>query len=740
MTKFRRVFAVFLLLIILCGCAAPREMTTVFLPGSERGFTPDAPSAAAAPDAAQTGSTTDFHFEYDTVPPPVPLLSVTALTVLDEAMILGGFTEHGLSLSRMTLDGENTPLPLPGGAAYLYALTPEENGGFWLLSGSLPAAYADGLGVVHFSEGESEGKLVLTRYNAAFSMQESILLQTAYTDGPRFFQLQAAKDGFFLLSASVLLLLDKDGAELARQSAEMDGGWSYQAMALSGGALCVLTRCSDLYGEQTLPELRRFDPETLTALEALSCAADVTGLGLNTDGRLLCGSQEGIELCPQNLAASETILSWRELGVCDTAEQLLPAADALILYSPGETALSLLRRVPGPPPEKTILTLAIVSSDPIFYDSLTAMIEGFNRSQDRYLVEATIYSDFADDSFVPVDRLRTQIAAGQAPDLYAFYTAGYNAPPLAAKTVGADLLPLIGSDLTQDSLVPNLYALLTEDGCLYELPLTVEVDTLIGPASLFPEAGVTLLDLEHARQNMADDMLPFDSWNTPENLFSLCAAYCIGAFTDKAAGTCNFDTQSFYDYLTWCKTWGGDGSTPSAPERTLVKLSMTNTLGQLAVRSESAKEIWFGEPDYTYIGFPTNGEGSGSAYRILSSLAVSPQCRDLTGAKAFLAYGFSYPQDVSLPANYELLQTEMDEYIAGNRTNWRGETQKISEADAGQFYTLLDSITVLEGPDAPLAEILFEEANVFFAGGCTAEEAARNIQSRASLYLQEQYP
>lgn len=89
----------------------------------------------------------------------------------------------------------------------------------------------------------------------------------------------------------------------------------------------------------------------------------------------------------------------------------------------------------------------------------------------------------------------------------------------------------------------------------------------------------------------------------------------------------------------------------------------------------------------------------------------------------------------------DLLRTQI---MAGQspdlyRTDWRGEIKQVSEADAEQFYTLLDSIAILEGLDAPLSEILSEEADAYFAGGCTAEQAAKNIQSRASLYLQEKY-
>lgn len=132
----------------------------------------------------------------------------------------------------------------------------------------------------------------------------------------------------------------------------------------------------------------------------------------------------------------------------------------------------------------------------------TTMIEDFNRSQGKFRVDYEIYSDSNYTDYAPADQLRTQITAGQAPDLYAFYMAGFNAPPLAAEDVGADLLPLLGREFTADSLLPNLYDLLTEDGKLYQLPLTVEVDTLIGPSSLFPESGVTLSDLEAAKRQM----------------------------------------------------------------------------------------------------------------------------------------------------------------------------------------------------------------------------------------------
>ena len=212
--------------------------------------------------------------------------------------------------------------------------------------------------------------------------------------------------------------------------------------------------------------------------------------------------------------------------------------------------------------EPVVLTLAIAADCPVLF-SFGQMFRDFNSSQSRYRIEYTIYSDSGLTDTQPAELLRTQILAGGAPDLYAFYTEGYTAPPLTPERVGVDLLPLVGELATADTLVPGLFDLMTADGALYELPLTVAVDTVIAPARLLPEPGVTLDELEQARAQMPDGWTPVGSWNTPDNLFAgFCTAYCIGAYTDRASGTCDFAQQSFYDFLTWCKTWGGDGSIP----------------------------------------------------------------------------------------------------------------------------------------------------------------------------------
>ena len=58
--------------------------------------------------------------------------------------------------------------------------------------------------------------------------------------------------------------------------------------------------------------------------------------------------------------------------------------------------------------------------------------------------------------------------------------------------------------------------------------------------------------------------------------------------------------------------------------------------------------------------------------------------------------------------------------------------------EAAELTAYIDGITVCGIPDEFIYNIVEEETARYFAGDCTAEDAARIIQSRVSLYLAEQ--
>lgn len=92
------------------------------------------------------------------------------------------------------------------------------------------------------------------------------------------------------------------------------------------------------------------------------------------------------------------------------AEQPRELEDGYLLFSPGDTSLQRLRRVPGQAPERTVLTLAVVCGDTPF-GAFTQMLQNFNLSQDAYRIDWTLYTDSQYADGEPADLLRTELIA-----------------------------------------------------------------------------------------------------------------------------------------------------------------------------------------------------------------------------------------------------------------------------------------------------------------------------------------
>ena len=89
----------------------------------------------------------------------------------------------------------------------------------------------DALGNFKFLTGDPEGKLVLSRYDENNNLQQTTPLAKTYAEpGARFFQMTKMDGGAALVSASMLVLPDDNGAETARQTIDMNDGWAFASM------------------------------------------------------------------------------------------------------------------------------------------------------------------------------------------------------------------------------------------------------------------------------------------------------------------------------------------------------------------------------------------------------------------------------------------------------------------------------------------------------------------------------
>ena len=155
-------------------------------------------------------------------------------------------------------------------------------------------------------EPEPEGRLMLTQYDESFAQEQTVPVSIKDAQqGTRFFQLVRTKTGFCLLAGSQLILLDEQGAELARQTVDPNAdGWLFAAMQRQGDTLLVLTR-NVLGGADS--ELRQFDAQTLAPLGEEAVSRETTGLGLALDGGVLLCDDTG--LCTMDMQTGQTQVS-----------------------------------------------------------------------------------------------------------------------------------------------------------------------------------------------------------------------------------------------------------------------------------------------------------------------------------------------------------------------------------------------------------------------------------------------
>jgi len=154
--------------------------------------------------------------------------------------------------------------------------------------------------------------------------------------------------------------------------------------------------------------------------------------------------------------------------------------------------------------------------------------------------------------------------------------------------------------------------------------------------------------------------------------------------------------------------------------------------------------------DIVFKGLPAEGR-NGYSLSTQTSFAITSSCTDVDGAWSFIRTFLSedWLDEYSwrgLPINKhsfdKMMQKEMtaDEY--GTRSiGWNGfsiDLEPLTQADVDKVMAVIDSISGSVGQDEALWNIISESAITFFNGQSSAQDAAKVIQNRASIYISEQ--
>lgn len=418
----------------------------------------------------------------------------------------------------------------------------------------------------------------------------------------------------------------------------------------------------------------------------------------------------------------DKLLSWRysniSLGGFGSACRLSNSSFLLPFTDKEAVLVTGMEEVPYQ--EKSIVNVALVGVS-------ERVLEEINNKNRLYEYHAVKYSK--DE----ITRFLTDMVTGNTPDLVIFKDTVNT-----SSSYFEDLLPFIDSDseLSRDSFLPNLLDALATDGELYQLWDQVLIYTIAARASDVGDGqGMTSADYNRMVAESDQYQTVFDMNITKQSLLNWIAQMSVGTFVDKAHATVDFDNQAFRELLAWCKDMGDgikEGSDSIVYDRSEILLLFEIVQGM--GRIDYLPEL-FGEPP-VFVGFPNGSDGfsyysiSGDSYG--RAMAIPKNSQNKEGAWEFIKYMLSLDRQLNLgeyanlPVNYEALKRIAD--------------STISDDAKVLLFSLLGRTKYAQAyADEGLVEIIISSGQSYLNGDKSLEETIKLIQSRASIYVSEQY-
>ena len=472
---------------------------------------------------------------------------------------------------------------------------------------------------------------------------------------------------------------------------------------------------------------------------------------------------------------SVCVLNDRLIAVVSSRERDDGVQSELILLSPVDAAEA---------PERKTLRMAVMN----LYPFTSEMVSRFNRSQSEYRIEVTDYSQYNDystgnpeDWNAGLTRLQTELIAGNVPDLIDISLLPVSR--LGEKGLLEDLLPYIDSDpeLSRDQLNMHVLETFEENGKLYQTVSNYYVLTTLGLSSAVGgQPGWTMEDFSAAMQRLQAEnpnSTVFDVYTTRDDALTFLLYLQLEDYVDWSTGACSFDSEPFKQLLAFVRSfptaydWTGD-TTQMELDSDMRLLSGQQLMKQCNLTRFEDVQVHtagLGGAPCTFVGYPT-AYGSGSMFaQVGNAFAISSSCAEKDAAWEFVRLFFLpvYQEQLSgsvFPTNLSVYEEmKQDAQNTSYRRNPDGsyaldaDGNRI-EADRGSVdaagmkvrlraatpeeIDLVEKITAstthVLSNDESLKEILVSGAAPYFADQRSVEDTVRQIQSRASIYVNEQ--
>ncbi|MDR1330300.1 MAG: extracellular solute-binding protein [Oscillospiraceae bacterium] len=675
------------------------------------------PGNTVAPPTASPAVTLEYKPDYVTLPDEIR--KIESVFTGDKIYFLAR-RDDGAGIYSMEYDGSGIT-ELPGYAAPegfdTAAMCLADGGGFWVAEYGADDNYLLRLLDENGAERASYPQEQAERADSAVGAGGDERSRSLVTDGNGSVYLFDSDFGISVFEdGNKTAFLDKKGESILLGLFRIEGG-DVAALILSLQTLSIYVApiANGVWGHSYITEGTR----------AFS--------GVTTGSQFYCADGAAVRGYASGYIVGETVFYWAETGIDAedaTALAFLPDDRIICAAVPSDNgeeraALAILTQREVEPRNKTALTMACFGESV----HIKRIAEKFNRQSRDYFVSVSYYP-----SIVPgdkaanktnADRFNLDMITGTTPDI--MYVSG-SFPERFYTTKGLleDLYPYIDADpeLSLDSFVPGTIESMDSGGRLYQLPDWFYINTVVGPKNILGDTAS--LTLDEARELLASTYNG-ESWSDYFPRGATGLTYMVTMrddLIDWDTGECYFDTPEFIELLEFTnRRQAARGTLP------LMQVSIFN-MSYIA----TWRDDFVGGEEMAYVGNP-GIEGNGSAFQFANLVSMYSGSQHKDGAwefiRALLLPEFQLGFALSFPTNLAAFDTVLERTL-------QSDALDVSREEIEDLRRVIAGVRVASRRDEAVNAIIEDAAGAYFAGQKSAEETARDIQSRVSIYVSEQ--
>ncbi len=403
------------------------------------------------------------------------------------------------------------------------------------------------------------------------------------------------------------------------------------------------------------------------------------------------------------------------------------------------------------------------------FPSLKEAIMDYNRAENGYRIVVEDYSLYntREDSTIGEQKLREDMLDGIVADMIC--TNDMNFESLASKGMFGDWYKLMDADETfnREDYLTNFFEAYEYDDELQRLGVSYTVLTSIAKTEhVGTEQGIGT-EAYFAYADSIPETMDFTDFSAFTWGWEGWFRSRLNFWIDPYTASCNFDNPSFVKLLEMVDEGVTLEDTIRKTQDWTIQETVYNSAKQeVWMASQEDRQLFyytyfdhpidyravhrteFRDADITLTGYPMDyDQGNGGVFWTDFTLSYNPQSKETAAiwdmVKHLLSEEYQKRLTDSMPVHLGMLDKKLEEAtkMVTARIDFGGQSVQFGEAteeEMAEFKSYLQGIRTCYYQDGTVTDIILEEFDRYHAGDCTAEEAAKSIQSRVTIYLSEQ--